>query len=62
MDNYKNNLLLDMAKLQRKLAFNRTCTFFLACQNEYEEVFQEPKTEAGKEAQGDCQRYVLELA
>jgi hypothetical protein len=39
MDNYKNNLLLDMAKLQRKLAFNRTCTFFLACQNEYEDVF-----------------------
>ena len=34
MDNYKNNLLLDMAKLQRKLAFNRQCTFFLACQNE----------------------------
>lgn len=39
MDNYKNNLLLDMAKLQRKLTFNRNCTFFLACQNEYEDVF-----------------------
>ena len=29
MDNYKNRLLMDMATLQRKLAFNRKCVYFM---------------------------------
>ena len=34
----------------------------MACQNEYEEVFQEPKQETGKESLGECQKYVLALS
>ena len=45
MDTYKNNLLLEMAELQKKLMQNRKCFFFLVKNDPpLEEIFTEEGT------------------
>ena len=47
-----------MGTIQRKLAFNRKCVFFLLTQNVHEKVFLDPKEENGKVVEGECKKLV----
>jgi len=61
MENYKARLLMDMATLQRKLTFNRKCVYFLLTHNCHDQVFMEPKKDAGTIVEGECKKLVNEL-